>query len=222
MPWPRTGRILKWGRPTQRLRPRLTSLHRKRVGFLDQSRVQISGQDGRVAQLRSCSRASASFLVITSPMVSFPSVLSHASAARTASAYSRLHLMIHWLRLIAKKINTAADGQGAHEPILPDCPYEDEEIFEGLCYTKCSLLTMGRYAIRTAMNTCSNHDYGGEWTLGFGPCSGFGIGGTKCLPHMPKAFGAGFDQPNRRPGIGPFGWTQLHLPDVPAEFAPPP
>lgn len=121
-----------------------------------------------------------------------------------------------------KKINTAADGQGAHEPILPDCPYEDEEIFEGLCYTKCSLLTMGRYAIRTAMNTCSNHDYGGEWTLGFGPCSGFGIGGTKCLPHMPKAFGAGFDQPNRRPGIGPFGWTQLHLPDVPAEFAPPP
>lgn len=112
----------------------------------------------------------------------------------------------------------AADGQGAHQPILPDCPYEDEEIFEGLCYTKCSLLTMGKYPIRTAMNTCSNNDYGGEWTQGFGPCSGFGIGGTKCSPHIPKAYGAGFDQPNLRPGIGPFGWTTVKLPTVPEEF----
>eukprot|EP00930_Biecheleria_cincta_P089554 TRINITY_DN7888_c0_g1_i1.p1 TRINITY_DN7888_c0_g1~~TRINITY_DN7888_c0_g1_i1.p1 ORF type:complete len:321 (-),score=31.50 TRINITY_DN7888_c0_g1_i1:259-1221(-) len=120
------------------------------------------------------------------------------------------------------RFDRAADGLGAHQPILPDCPYEDEEIFEGLCYTKCSVLTMGKYPIRTAMNTCSNNNYGGEWTLGFGPCSGFGIGGTKCAPHMPKAFGAGFDQPDRRPGIGPFGWTTLKLPEVPEEFAKPP
>lgn len=120
-----------------------------------------------------------------------------------------------------KRFDKAADGRGAHQPMLPDCPYEDEEIFEGLCYTRCSLLTMGKYPIRTAMNTCANHDYGGEWSLGFGPCSGFGIGGTKCLPHQPKAFGAGFDQPNRRPGIGPFGFTVLKLPEVPEEFAPP-
>lgn len=118
--------------------------------------------------------------------------------------------------------NKAADGMGAHQPLLPDCPYEDEEIFEGLCYTKCSLLTMGKYSIRTAMNTCSNHDYGGEWTLGFGPCSGFGIGGTKCLPHIPKAYGAGFDQPNRRPGVGPFGWTSIKFPEIPEEFGTPP
>eukprot|EP00440_Ansanella_granifera_P034561 gb/GFBE01037493.1/.p1 GENE.gb/GFBE01037493.1/~~gb/GFBE01037493.1/.p1 ORF type:complete len:259 (+),score=47.38 gb/GFBE01037493.1/:1-777(+) len=105
------------------------------------------------------------------------------------------------------KLKKDSKGFIPHMPMLPECAYENEELYQGLCYTKCSLLTRGQYPIRTGLNTCSNHKFGGNWTMGVGLCSGFGIGGTKCLPHIPRAAGAGFVQPaNTKPGIAPLGF----------------
>merc|ERR1719203_2324367 len=61
-------------------------------------------------------------------------------------------------------------------PALPNCHTPHEELFMGLCYKKCDLLTRSRYPIRTGMNTCSNGDNFANWTMGIGPCSGFGLG----------------------------------------------
>jgi len=105
------------------------------------------------------------------------------------------------------------DGERPMQPLLPDCPYANEEIFEGLCYTKCTVMTKGLFPFRTAMNTCSNGKYGGNWTMGFGPCSGFGIGGTKCAPHIPMAAGTGYSQElearQQLPGRAPLGFKKL-------------
>jgi len=104
-------------------------------------------------------------------------------------------------------------GARPMQPLLPDCPYANEEIFDGLCYTKCAIMTKGLYPFRTAMNTCSNGKYGGNWTMGFGPCSGFGIGGTKCAPHIPMATGTGYSQDlqarQQLPGRAPLGFKKL-------------
>eukprot|EP00930_Biecheleria_cincta_P022186 TRINITY_DN16240_c0_g1_i1.p1 TRINITY_DN16240_c0_g1~~TRINITY_DN16240_c0_g1_i1.p1 ORF type:complete len:298 (+),score=43.03 TRINITY_DN16240_c0_g1_i1:83-976(+) len=115
------------------------------------------------------------------------------------------------------KFNLGANGLWAHEPFLPDCPYENEELYEGLCYSKCSLLTMGKYALRTGVNTCSGDKYKSNWTVGLGFCSGFGIGGTKCMPHIPKAARQGFPQPGKTPGKSPLGisdWPKLNQENV--------
>lgn len=110
------------------------------------------------------------------------------------------------------KFATGLDGTPWHFPELPDCAEEDEELYEGLCYKQCKLLTAGHYPIRTGMNTCSNGNYGGNWTMGFGICSGFGIGGTKCLPHIPGAEGTGFKQESV--GHAPMGWQVLPVPNA--------
>jgi len=111
------------------------------------------------------------------------------------------------------RFNRNIDGDRAKQPLLPDCPYANEEIFEGLCFKKCSIMTKGLFPFRSAMNTCSNGKYGGNWTMGFGPCSGFGIGGTKCAPHIPMADGAGYsqdlDQMEQLPGRAPLGFKKL-------------
>lgn len=105
------------------------------------------------------------------------------------------------------RFNVGATGLSAHRPYLPDCPYENEELFEGLCFYKCSLLTMGKYSLRTGVNTCSGDRYMSNWTMGLGMCNGFGIGGTKCMPHIPKAAKQAFSQPGHTPGQAPMGWT---------------
>lgn len=98
-------------------------------------------------------------------------------------------------------------GHSPHKPILTNCPYKNEELWEGLCYTKCSMLTRGQYPERTGINTCSNGKVGGNWTMGVGLCSGFGVGGTKCLPHIPQATGMGFEQAaGTKPGLAPLGF----------------
>jgi len=114
------------------------------------------------------------------------------------------------------RFDVGADMQPKHPPFLTDCPDADEELYLGLCYTKCSDLTKGYYKIRTGSNTCSSGLYGGDWTMGFGPCSGFGVGGTHCLPHIPKAEGAGFDghaATDKDVGVAPMGWTEVPLPN---------
>merc|ERR1711879_302889 len=69
------------------------------------------------------------------------------------------------------------------------------------------------YPIRTGMNTCSNGHYGGDWTMGFGVCSGFGIGKTACMPNIPQATGAGYlTSPGATPGEAPLGFTAKMLP----------
>jgi len=111
------------------------------------------------------------------------------------------------------KFNKNSVGLTPMEPLLPDCPYANEELFEGLCYKKCALMTNGMFPYRSAMNTCGNGKYGGNWTMGLGPCSGFGIGGTKCAPHIPLAAGSGYEQVHDHdkhlPGRAPLGFTKL-------------
>merc|ERR1712226_231889 len=102
------------------------------------------------------------------------------------------------------KFGRDARGDKPHAPVLPNCPYENEELQDGLCFKKCAMMTAGKYPIRTGMNTCSNGVYGGNWTMGFGPASGFGIGGTNTAPHIPKAEGLGF-KTDGHPGMGPLG-----------------
>ncbi|CAE8685439.1 unnamed protein product [Polarella glacialis] len=112
--------------------------------------------------------------------------------------------------------DVGAGMKAKHPPFLTDCPDADEELYLGLCYTKCSDLTKGYYKIRTGSNTCSSGLYGGDWTMGFGPCSGFGVGGTACLPHIPKATGAGYDghaATDHDVGVAPMGWTEPPLPN---------
>jgi len=111
------------------------------------------------------------------------------------------------------KFDKAGNGNKTHAPFLTDCPYEDEELYDGLCYTKCTELTYGEYPIRTGMNTCSNGKYGGDWTMGFGVCSGFAIGHEACLPNIPKASGAGFPGPAAEKGEAPMGFMTPPLPN---------
>lgn len=106
-----------------------------------------------------------------------------------------------------KRFNVGENGLDSHRPYLPDCPYENEELFEGLCFYKCDLLTMGKYPLRTGPNTCSGSTYMSNWTMGLGFCNGFGIGGTKCMPHIPKAAKQAFSQHGKTPGQAPLGWT---------------
>lgn len=89
------------------------------------------------------------------------------------------------------KLDKGANGLEAKGPELTDCRFENEEMFENFCYLKCSILTAGMYPTRTGMNTCSNDEYFGEWTMGVGACSGFGVGGDLCMPHIPMPEGAG-------------------------------
>jgi len=113
--------------------------------------------------------------------------------------------------------DVGANGISSHRPYLPDCPYENEEMYQGLCYFKCSDLTMGKYPLRTGVNTCSGDTYKSNWTMGLGPCNGFGIGGTKCMPHIPKAAKMAFAQPGKTPGQAPLGasnWPKLNKDNV--------
>lgn len=110
-------------------------------------------------------------------------------------------------------LNMAGNGNKTHQPFLTDCPYKDEELYEGLCYTKCNELTYGQYPIRTGMNTCSNGKYGGDWTMGFGVCSGFAIGNGACLPNIPKAEGSGFPGPAAEKGEAPMGFKTVPVPN---------
>lgn len=67
-----------------------------------------------------------------------------------------------------------------------------EELFDGLCYRKCSLLTDGASPIRTSAWTCCDarpcnfkkvHKGAGLPVL----CNGYGISGTGSCPHKPGA-----------------------------------
>eukprot|EP00931_Biecheleriopsis_adriatica_P093926 TRINITY_DN67643_c0_g1_i1.p1 TRINITY_DN67643_c0_g1~~TRINITY_DN67643_c0_g1_i1.p1 ORF type:complete len:469 (-),score=49.80 TRINITY_DN67643_c0_g1_i1:99-1505(-) len=88
---------------------------------------------------------------------------------------------------------TVASGTGGYWGSEARCEY-DEELYAGLCYTKCSLLTQGGYPIRTSSWTCcANHPCGlknQKGSLGSTvACDGFdvsgGIGSSSC-PHKPK------------------------------------
>lgn len=109
-----------------------------------------------------------------------------------------------------------ANGVPNHPPLLTNCPNPDEELYRGLCYTACGNLTNGYYPLRTGMNTCSNYEYGGNWTMGFGVCSGFGVGGNNCLPRIPSATGvgsAGNARSFKDVGQAPMGFTKLPVPE---------
>ena len=76
---------------------------------------------------------------------------------------------------------------------------------------------MGKYALRTGVNTCSGDRFGANWTLGLGFNNGFGIGGTKGMPHIPKAAKQAFSQAGHTPGQAPLGitnWPKLNKDDV--------
>lgn len=87
-------------------------------------------------------------------------------------------------------LNKNSTGGDPIAPQLTVCENPDEELFMGLCYLKCSVLTYARLPIRTGMNTCSrNNNWAANWTMGFGPCSGFGIGSglsKYCWPAIPQ------------------------------------
>lgn len=116
--------------------------------------------------------------------------------------------------------NRGADGNQPESPRLTNCKYEHEELWGGLCYMKCSLLTESKYPHRTGMNTCSDDTYGGNWTMGFGPCSGFGIGGDNCMPHIPSPSGMGFPMHDKsQVGHPPLGFGRIPaLPPVPVSL----
>lgn len=96
---------------------------------------------------------------------------------------------------------TAPPGQGGHAPSDTACQ-ADEELYAGLCYKKCALLTEGEYSIRTSSWTCcASHPCGlsnqkgsiGKALL----CNGFDVGGSGAVkltshfscPHKPEACG---------------------------------
>lgn len=74
----------------------------------------------------------------------------------------------------------------------------DEELYAGLCYKTCSILTNGQYPIRTSTwSCCQSHPCGTNQKATLGNkvvCDGFGVGGQGALqllgspcPHKPKA-----------------------------------
>lgn len=95
------------------------------------------------------------------------------------------------------KLDKSIDGRDAEGPRLLNCRSEFEELYEGLCYLRCDILTAQKYPIRTGMNTCSNELYGGNWMMGLGPCSGFGVGGRECMPNIPLPLGLGVPEKKR-------------------------
>lgn len=118
------------------------------------------------------------------------------------------------------KFDKGAKGFDAIQPRLTNCRDEQEELFEGLCYLKCEILTAKMYSVRTGMNTCSDESFNGNWTMGIGPCSGFGVGGTECMPHIPLPSGMGV--PPKGPisieneGVPPLGLkTMPEIPPMP-------
>lgn len=106
-------------------------------------------------------------------------------------------------------------------PPLPNCHTPNEELFMGLCYKKCSILTKSKYPTRTGMNTCSSAAFGANWTMGIGPCSGFGIGGDNCLPHIPLPTGMGYSAEGEA-GYPPMGFGYVAMKDdMKKEMIPP-
>lgn len=76
---------------------------------------------------------------------------------------------------------------------------DDEELHAGLCYEKCSALTMGAYVYRQSAWTCCNKEVCGAFSLltgkcckhHMGFCTGFDIAGFQegqnVCPHKPGA-----------------------------------
>jgi len=65
---------------------------------------------------------------------------------------------------------------------------QNEELYVGLCYKKCALLTDGSYPFRgTAFSCCRKGECGflGQKTAGFVPCTGYDISGQDTCPHRP-------------------------------------
>lgn len=102
------------------------------------------------------------------------------------------------------RLDKGADGKEPQRPELVNCRDETEELFDGLCYLKCEILTAKMYPARTGMNTCSNDMFGGNWIMGIGPCSGFGVGSSECMPHIPMPVGLGVpaDEPVETVDVG--------------------
>uniref|UniRef100_A0A7S2NFE8 Uncharacterized protein n=1 Tax=Alexandrium andersonii TaxID=327968 RepID=A0A7S2NFE8_9DINO len=79
-------------------------------------------------------------------------------------------------------------GQDLHDGNL--CT-RDEELFGGLCYRKCSLLTGGKDAIRTSPWTCcESHPCTVNQKLSIHAkvaCTGFAVSGDGSCPHRPGA-----------------------------------
>lgn len=81
-----------------------------------------------------------------------------------------------------KRLNSLRDGN--------PCP-DDEEVFEGLCYQKCSGLTEGRYPIRTTAFSCCMRQpcsfFNSKFTNPMKLCQGFDVGGHDeyGCPHSP-------------------------------------
>lgn len=77
---------------------------------------------------------------------------------------------------------TLAPGAGGHAPNVSTC-FADEELYAGLCYKKCSLLSEGAYSIRTSSWTCcANHPCGvsnQKGSIGTAVvCNGYDVGGS--------------------------------------------
>ncbi|CAE8590424.1 unnamed protein product [Polarella glacialis] len=81
-------------------------------------------------------------------------------------------------------------GGASRSAGLPNAPTEnmhdgnpcgdDEELFEDLCYMKCSLLTEGTHPVRTTeMSCCEKHPCGiSNQKFSIKPCSGFDVAGS--------------------------------------------
>jgi len=83
---------------------------------------------------------------------------------------------------------TLPPGAGGHAPSDQACE-ADEELYAGLCYKECRLLTSGAYTIRTSSWTCCQshpcgltNQKGSVGTAVF--CNGFDVGGSGALKPM--------------------------------------
>jgi len=67
---------------------------------------------------------------------------------------------------------------------------DNEEIYAGLCYNKCDILTDGLYPIRTtAFSCCRSHPCGltNQKLVSEAPCHGYDVNGDGGCPHRPGA-----------------------------------
>jgi len=84
--------------------------------------------------------------------------------------------------------NGVLNATGAiNQTMLKQCRI-NEELYAGLCYKKCALLTNGSYPVRgTAFSCCRKGDCGflGQKTAGIVPCTGYDVSGQHTCPHHP-------------------------------------
>lgn len=117
---------------------------------------------------------------------------SDAPSSRTA-AVAGAHVGLRGRTARLQEVPAVARQAGEHPSLRSRECEDDEELFKGLCYRKCSLLTREEMPIRTSPWSCcrSQPCHSRNQVLKAGFCSGFDVGGHNAAdrcPHTPRPF----------------------------------